>query len=164
MFSLSLRLLFWGISRFPGFPSNICCLRQNPMLPWFLRAVTHVVHGGVGAGGAGVHWVACRHPCPRTCFQPGVQFNLPTRFPIPDPSPSPVPAGDWEADLRGSSINRNSQQQLKFNRLSTPVLEKGVIPFSLPLLNSIDRARLGLPSLAFCPLRGKWRKYFCQLL
>ena len=54
---LSLRLLFRGVSRFPGFLYNprfmyqkTCFVCQNPVLPWFLRAVLRVVHDGEGGG------------------------------------------------------------------------------------------------------------------
>ena len=62
--ALSLRLLFRGVSRFPGFPSDTLFLRQCPVLPRFLRAVPHVVRGGWGRGGfpvwiGGVHSLIC---------------------------------------------------------------------------------------------------------
>ena len=46
-----------------------------------------------------------------------------------------------------------SQRRLQFDRLTTPVLAKGVLPFSLPWIDSMARVRPGLPSLAFHPLR-----------
>ena len=65
------------------------------------------------------------------CY-PSVQFNLSDQSPIPGPSPAPVPAGYWGAELRGSSMIRTPQRRLRCIRLPTPVLEKGVLPFSLP--------------------------------
>ena len=69
---------------------------------------------------------------PRIWFYPGVQFNLPARFLIPVPSPALVLAGDWEVELRRSSVSTTSWQRLRCVRLPTPVLVKGVLPFSLP--------------------------------
>ena len=65
-------------------------------------------------------------------FKSGVQFNLPTRLPIPDPSPAPVTTGDWGAKIRGSFVNRTSQQRLRLYCLPTTVIAKGDLPFSLP--------------------------------
>ena len=148
MFSLSLRLLFWGVARFPGFLSdpfflrqNTCFLRQYPVLPRFLHTLPRMVHsgGGVPVWLGGVCSLVCGFT--RAC---GLTFQ--PRFPIPDPSPAPVPAGDWVAELRGSSASRTSQRRLLCVFLPTPVLakgvlppvlEKGVLPLSLPLLNSI---------------------------
>ena len=55
---LSLFLPFRGVYRFTCFPSNRwflrwnpCFVRQNPVLPWFLSAVPHVVRNG-GRGGS----------------------------------------------------------------------------------------------------------------
>ena len=60
----SLRLLCQVVSHFPGFPSNPCLLRQNPyfmrqntVLPWFLRAVLRAGGGGGGGGGGGESYV-----------------------------------------------------------------------------------------------------------
>ena len=110
------------------------------------------------SGGGGVPWVAWRRLQPRTWFYPGVRFNLPIRFLIPDTNPDPVPAGDWGAELRGSFVNSTSQRQLQFVRLHNPVLAKGVLPFSPPLLNSIARARPGIAYLGFCPLKKQTAK------
>ena len=58
MLYLSLRILFQGVSRLPGFLSNHRFLRQNsyflrqyPVLPGVLCAVPRVVHRGGGWGG-----------------------------------------------------------------------------------------------------------------
>ena len=83
-------------------------------------------------GDGGVPCVARRRPQTRTYTYPGVQFNLTDQLLIPDPSPAPVPAGDWRAQLRGSSVSRTLQWRLLFVRLLTPVLEKAVLPSSLP--------------------------------
>ena len=109
-----------------SYPSNPWFLLKNTVLPWFLYAVLRVLRGRRGGGGTWVDW---RRPQPHKCFYPGVQFNLPTRLPISDPNPDPVTAGDWEAELRGSSMNRTSQRWLRCDRLPTPVLVKGVLPF-----------------------------------
>ena len=68
MLSLPLRLLFRGVYRFPGLPSNpcflrwnTCFLRQYTVLPRFLRAVPRVLRSGGGAP-----CVARRHLQPRT--------------------------------------------------------------------------------------------------
>ena len=82
-----------SVGAFPGFPYNPWFLCLNTMLPWFLRAVTHVVHDGGGAGRGGFPWLDRRRPEPCTCFYPGVQFNLPDQFPILDTSPYPITAG-----------------------------------------------------------------------
>ena len=87
-----------------------------------------------------------------------MQFNLPNRFPIPDPSLAPIPAGDWGAELRRSSVSRTSQRLLRCVQLPTPILAKGVLPFSLPRLDSIKRERLGLTSLEFSPLKEQMAK------
>ena len=42
-----------------------------------------------------------------------VQFNLLARSPIPGPSPDLVPAGDWRAELRISSVSRTSKRRLQ---------------------------------------------------
>ena len=159
--SLSLRLLFWYVSRFPGFPSypcflfqNPCILRQYPVLPSVLRAVPCVVRGGGGGGPC----LARRCLQPHTWCYPGVQFNLPVQFPIPGPSPAPVPAGDWGAELRRTYVNRTWQRWLRCVRLPTSVLATEVLPFSLPWLDSIKRAQIGLTSLAFCPLKEQTAK------
>ena len=73
-------------------------------------------------------------------------------FLIPDPSLAPVPAGNWGSKLCVSFVNRTSQQWLRFNRLPTPVLEKGVLPFSLPWIDSIAIVWPGIPSISFRPL------------
>ena len=75
--------------------------------------------------------VARRRLQPRTWCYPGVQFNLLSRSPILGPSVAPVPAGDWGAELCGSSMSRTSQRRSRCVRLTTPVLAKGVLPFSL---------------------------------
>ena len=100
------------------------------MLPGVLRAVTRMVRGG-GVGGGGVPCVDRRHLRPRTWCYLGVQFNLISQSAILGPIPAPVPAGDWGAELRGSSISRTLQWKLRCIRLPTPVIEKGVIPFYL---------------------------------
>ena len=112
-------------------------------------------HGARWGGGA---WATCRRPWPHTCLKTGVQFSLPTRFLIPDPSPAPVPAGYWGAELRGSFVNRTPPRRLRFNRLQTPVLAKGVFTLYLPWLDSIERVRPGIPSLALRPLRAQTAK------
>ena len=132
MLSLSLCTLFWDISCFPILPSNPCFLRQNPwflrrstVLPGILRALRRVVHGRGPC-------VARRRLQPRKGCYPGVQFNLLARSPIPGPRPASVLAGDWGADLRGSSVSRTLQRRFLCIRLSTPILAKGVLPFSMP--------------------------------
>ena len=69
-------------------------------------------------------------PC--TWCYPGVQFNLISLSLIPGTSPAPVTTGEWGAELRGSSVSRNLQRQLRCVRLPTPVLAKGVLSFYLP--------------------------------
>ena len=109
-------------------------------------------------GGGGGPCVARRHMQPRTWCYPGLQFNLIVQSLIPDPSMDPVPAGDWGAELRRSSVSRTSQRRLRCFRLPTPVLSKGVLPFSLPWLDSIERELLGIPSLVFRPLKQQMAK------
>ena len=166
---LSLRILFRGVSRFSGFLSNFwflcrypCFLHRYHVLPRVLRAVLRVVHGG-GAVGGGGSWVVRRLLNPRTWCYPGMQFNLPAWFPILGPSLAPVPAGDWGAEIHGSSVGRTLQRRLWSIRLPIPVLVKGVLPFSLPLLRSIDKARIALPSLVFRPLKEQTAKTICWL-
>ena len=158
MLSLSLHLLFQGISCFPGFPSYYCFLCRNPfilrwypVLPGVLHAVSRVVRGGWGGRG-GPH-VARKRLQPCTCCYLGVKFNLPSLFTIPGPILAPFPAGDWVSNLRGSSVSRTLQWKLQCFRLPTPVLAKGVLTFSLPWLDSIEIARLGLLPIVFCPLK-----------
>ena len=130
MFYLSLHLIFRGVSRFPVFPSNPCFLRRYPVLPRVLHVVPRMVRGGRAGGGVGP-CVARRRLQPRTGCYPGVQFILPARSPIPGPSPATILVGDWGAELRRSSVSRTSQQRLHCVRLPTPVIAKGVLPFSL---------------------------------
>ena len=103
------------------------------MLPRFLRVITSVVRGGgVEGGGGGVPvWLGGVRSLMRF-FYLGLQFNLPSQFQIPDPIPDPVPKGYWVSDLRGSSVSRTSQRRLRCNRLPTPILAKGVLPFYIP--------------------------------
>ena len=152
-----LRVLFQGFFRFTSFPSNPWFLRQNsfflrknPVLLWFSRAFPRAVKGRRWVG---VPWVYWRRPWFHTFFYPGVQFKMSTRLPISDPSPAPVPAGDWGAYLRGLFVNRTSHWWLRFVSLPTPLLTKGVLPFSLEWLDSIAIVRPGLPYLAFRPLK-----------
>ena len=155
MLYLSLRPLSWYVSCFPGFPSNPCFLRQNPVLPGILRVILRVLRGGGGP------CMASRRLQPLTWCYPGVRFNLLARSPIPVPIPVPVLAGDWWAELNGSSVSRTSKRWFRCVRLPTPVLAKGFLNFYLPWLDLIDRARLGLPSLEFLPLKEqKGEKYF----
>ena len=156
MLPSSLHILLQGVYRFPGFPSNTwfllwntCFLHQNTVLHWFLCVVLCMVSGGKGGGSLG--WLG-------GILGKCMQFNLPTWFLILDPRPDPVPAGYWGADLRGLSVNRTSQRRLQFVRLPTPVLTKGILPFSLTWLDSIERARLVLPYLSFRPLREQTAK------
>ena len=131
---------------------NPCLLLRYPVLYRVLRAVPRVVRGG-GGRGCGGPCVDSRRLQPRTWCYPGMQFNLSVRFLIPGPSPAPVPARDWGAELRGSSVSRTLQRRLRCVCLSTPVLAKWVLPFSLPLIDSIERPRQGIPSLSFLPLK-----------
>ena len=123
------------------------------MLLFFLRVLPHTV-----SNGGSVNWVAWRRPWPRTCFQLGVQFNLPTRFPIPDPSPAPVPVVDWGAKLLGSFVNMTLQRRFQFDCSPVPVLSKGILSLYLLRLDSIARVRPGLPFLAVRSLREQTAK------
>ena len=116
------------------------------------------MRGGGGEGGGPC--VDRSHLQPHTCCYPGVQFNLLARFLIPGPSTAPVPAGNWGAELRGSSVSRTSQRRLRCVHLLTPILSKCDIPFYLPWFDSIGIAQLGLPSLAFRPLKEQMEKLF----
>ena len=111
--------------------------------------------GGVEEGGL---YGVMRRLQPHTWCYPGVQFNLPAWSSIPGPSLAPFPVGDLGAELCGSSVSRTSQQWLRCFRSPTPVIEKGVLPFSMPWIDSIERARLGIYSLEFCPPKEKRRK------
>ena len=128
---LSVRLLFWVVSVFPVFLSDPCCLCRNycficrnPVLPWFLFMVPRAVPDW-GMGGS-LGWRGS------ILGLLGVYFNLPTRFPIPAPIPALFPAGDWGAELRRSFVSKTLQQRLRFDRLATPVISKGVLSFYLP--------------------------------
>ena len=68
-------------------------------------------------------------PCP-WCY-PGVQFNLLAQSPITDPSTVPVYEEDWRAELRGSFVSRTLQRQYRCVCLTTPVIAKEVLTFSL---------------------------------
>ena len=151
MLSLPLCPFFWDVSCSPGVSSNPWYLRQNTVLPGILRTVPRVVRGGGPC-------MARRRIRPRTWCYLGVQINLLSQFPILGPIPAPVPAGDWRAGFHRSSVIRTSQRWLQCVRLPTPVLSKGVLPFSLPWLESIERKRLGLPSLAFRTLTEQTAK------
>ena len=103
MVSSSLRLLFRGVSHFPGFPSipcfllrNPCFLSQNPVLPWFLRAVLRRVRGNGGGGGGSLGGLEASLAL--YVFLSGCAVY--PANPIPDPSPDPITAGDWGAELR----------------------------------------------------------------
>ena len=102
--------------------------------------------------------MARRRLQPRMWCYPGILFNLPYRSLVTGPIPDPLPAGYWGAELRGSSVSRTSQRRLQCVCLTIPVLAKGVLPFSLPCIDSIERARLGLPSLAFPTLKEETAK------
>ena len=126
---LSLRTLFRDVSCLLGLLSNTCFLRRNicfvrwyPVLPGILHEVPRVVRGG----GPCVAMMRIQ-PC-TWCYQ-GVQFNLLSWSLIPGPRPAPVPAGDWGADLCGSSVSRTSQHWLRCARLPTPYLQKGYFSF-----------------------------------
>ena len=101
---LSLHLLFWGVSRFPGFLSDPWFLRQNPfflrqypVLPRCIRAVQCVVCSG---GGRGVPvWLGGVHrlvhgftwACSLTC-QPNLRLHIPSRTPLPQGTGQPSSA------------------------------------------------------------------------
>ena len=144
-FSLLVNSLKFAIQRFQSFVGlNILCSYLGARGAWL----------GVGR----IPWVAWKLTWPRTCFKSEVKFNLPTQFSIPDPSLTP--AGDWGAELHGSFVNRTLQRQFRFGCLPKPVLVKGVIPFSMPWLDSIARVRPDLPFLAFRPLRENTTNFF----
>ena len=108
------------------FTPKPCFLHQYLVLPRVLLAVPRVVfREGVPV------WLGCVCSLVRD-FTLGVQFNLLSRSLITDPSTVTIYTGDWGVELCGSSMSRTLQQRLKCVRLSTPVLAKGVIPFSLP--------------------------------
>ena len=115
------------------------------------RGIARGARWGGGEGG-GPH-VARKRLQPCTCWYLGVKFNLPSLFTIPGPILAPFPAGDWVSNLRGSSVSRTLQWKLQCFRLPTPVLAKGVLTFSLPWLDSIEIARLGLLPIVFCSLK-----------
>ena len=96
----------------------------------------------------------------RTWCYSGMQFNLLDQSPILGPSPAPIPEGYWGAELCRSSVSRTSQRILRCFHLLTPILSKGVLLFPLPWIDSIERAQLGLLSLAFCPLKEQTVKTF----
>ena len=50
-------------------------------------------------------------------------------------------------------MSRTLQRRLRCVRLPTPIIAKGVLPFYLTLIDSVERVRLGLTYLAFCPLK-----------
>ena len=95
----SLCILFWGVSRFTGFPSNPCFLRQNPMLPWFLRALHRVVRGLGGGGGGSLWWIVgvlgFLHLFSRACSlscQPDSWFQIPAWLSFPQGTGEPSSA------------------------------------------------------------------------
>ena len=154
---------FWSVSYFFLFPSNPWFLHQYPWLllqtPLLILFYVFYRTQSVQLGGwGGFPWVAWRSSWPCTRFYLGVRFNPPKRFPITDPSPACFPTGDWGVELRGSSVSSISWPQFRFDRLPTPVLEKGVPPLSLTWIDSIARILTGLPSLAFFPLKEQTDK------
>ena len=56
-------------------------------------------------------------------------------------------------------MSRTSQRQLRYVRLPTPVLAKGVFNFYMPWLESIYRERIGLLSLELRPLKEQTAKH-----
>ena len=78
-----------------------------------------------------------------------MKFNLPTLFPIVDLIPAPIPTGDWGAELCGSFVSRTLQWQLRFDRLTTPVISKGVSSFfsAMTQLNYESTTGASLPSI-----------------
>ena len=112
----------------------------------------------VCVGGGGGLYVASRLLHPHMWCYPGVKFKLLARSLITGPSPVPVLVVDWGAELCGSSVSRNLQWRLLCVRLPTPILDKGVIPFYLLRLNSVERAQLGPPSLGLRPLKEQMAK------
>ena len=112
----------------PDFNAKITALNAN--IPCYLGFYARYYAWCAMGGGKGrVPCVAMMRLQLLTWCYPGVQFNLPARFLILGPSPAPVPAGDWEAEIRRSSLSRTSQRQLRCVCLPTLVLAKGVIPF-----------------------------------
>ena len=136
MFLSSLCLLFQGVSRLlVSRPIPFLTLKYlifTPKSHATLVSTCSTVRSAQQGRQGGVPWVAWRYHWPRTCFWTGMQFNLPTRFLIPDPSLDTVPAGDWGAELRGLYVNRTLQRRSRFEHLPIPVLAKVVITFSLP--------------------------------
>ena len=107
--------------------------------------------------GREVSCVARRRLQPCTRCYPYVQFNLPVWSLIPSPSLAPVTAGDWEP----SSVDHLWVGPHNDNcNASVP---NGVIPFSLSCTDLIDRARLWLTLLEFCPLKEQTAIFFCWL-
>ena len=161
MFSLSLRLLFQAFPVFlvsrpiPAFYSKIPAFYAN--IPCYLGFYAQDT-AWCAVGGGGGQCVAMWSLQPRLWCYPGVQFNLKSQSPIMGLIPAPVPVGDWGAELRGSSVSRTSQRRLRCVLLPAPVLAEGVLPFSMPRLDSIERARLGLPSPEFHPLNEQMSK------
>ena len=91
-------------------------------IPCYLGLYTLYCAWCVGWGGGegwGVPCVARMRLQPCTwCYQ-GVHFNLLARYPIPGPSPAPVPAGEWGAELRKSSVSKISQRLFRCVHLPT---------------------------------------------
>ena len=126
------------LGRFPfyRFPIQYLLFTPNPCfyanIPCYLGFYSRYRAWCNGGRERGVPCVDRRRLQPLQWCYPVVQFNLPSRSPILDPSPAPVPVGDWEAELRGSSVSRTSQQRLQCAHFPIPVLAKGFLPFFLP--------------------------------
>ena len=154
-FSAPLLLGIFPFSRFPvqyllSTPKSLLCM---PISYTNWSSTRGTARGARGGGGGWGTCVARMRLQPHTWCYPGVQFNLIAWYPIPGPSLVPVPVGDWGAELRELSMSGTLQQQFWCVRLPTLVLAKGFLLFSLPWLDSVERALLGLPSIALCPLK-----------
>ena len=139
-----------GSFPFSRFPVQSLLFTLNPVLPWFLRAVPRAVHGGGGGGSRG--WLGgvlglvrvFSRACSLICQQDS-RFHIPARLPFLQGTGELISADHLWIGPRNSNCN-------PFVYLP-PYLQKRVLPFYLPWLESIEIARPGLPSLAFRPLR-----------
>ena len=100
LLSLSIRVLFCGVSRVSCFPVRSLIFMPKSLL---LTLISHAtwVSTRVTARGARWGWQGGEGPCvlrrllhPHKWFYPGLRFNLLSLFLILDPIPAPVPAGD----------------------------------------------------------------------
>ena len=133
------------VGAFPGFPYNPWFLCLNTMLPWFLRAVTHVVHDGGGAGRGGyIGWsggtLGLVHVFKRACsltWQPYFCLRIPAWILFPRGTGEPSSANKLWIGPHNGDCNSTVY--------SPPYLQKGFFPFLWHYLTQLQEYNQVLP-------------------